>query len=495
MKNRVIVAIVWTIIVTPCGVGDAKDKHDVVEKAPENQQQSSHFNIHIFLKMQDPRQAAVLMLEDARKHGVDIDAIPQRDVTPGRIRLPYATIEPTEGDRSFVEAIPRSESKSEVSDELMCVVQFSRFCSVRETAGILSLGVRLFRPLHTHGRIAKIPADQLETLLTLPYVKWIGPYLPSYKYNASYNYDYDWYFSVSAFIEDEDIIRADLMAIGVEISMRRGRYTTIKMTDEKLVELASIWWVEKIHQSPRTRNFHDSGTESKKSEKKYKFSKYIEMDDPKEAAKLMIEDAQADSIDINRRSQRWFPPTPIAFRSGSQQPKINNQELLQQLSKGDIPTAVGGTDAVCVFQIRRMMSIREWSRILSAGVKIYGALTGHGRIARIPVDQIEFIASQPAIGWCDFYRPEYKYRHDLQGGERISFNVVSLCGRSDDFESDLVNIGIKINNSWPGVYNVIMSTDDVGKVAELWWVREISPVTYDEYEKRSGNDNVGPVGR
>jgi hypothetical protein len=244
------IIVLFSLLLSPMGVGDAKQKRDVLQEAPENRQQSSFFNIHTYLKMEDPRRAAILMLEDARKHGVDIDAVRQRDVVPGRIRLPYATIEPDSNDSSFVEAVSRSQDQSGEPKELMCIIQFSRFCSVRETAGILSLGVRFFMPLHTYGRIAKIPADQLETLLDLPYVIWIGPYLPSYKYNINYDFDFDWDIEVFAFIDDEEVIRADLEEIGAEVSGQHRRHATVRLSRETLEAVANIWWVEKIYQSP-----------------------------------------------------------------------------------------------------------------------------------------------------------------------------------------------------------------------------------------------------
>lgn len=216
--------------------------------------QTQHFNIHKFYKMEDPKQAAVLLLEDAQKHGIDIDAIPLREFEPGPIRAPFAKIVPKEGDRSFIEMVSRSENKTEIPEEMVCIIQFSRSYSVKEIAGVLSLGVRLLSPVFTCGRIAKIPTNQLETVQDLPFVRWLGPYLPSYKYDQNRIYDYSWYFSVTAFIEDDVVIRKDLSAIDVEITTRRGRYTTIMLREEQLSTLANIWWVEKIYQSPRRQD-------------------------------------------------------------------------------------------------------------------------------------------------------------------------------------------------------------------------------------------------
>jgi hypothetical protein len=251
-------AALSVLILSHMSLVDAKDSKGVVSAGAEKHQQPPEFNIHKYYKMADPQKAAVLLLEDAQKHGIDIDAIPQREIKKGPIKVPYAKIEPIDGDKSFVETISKSVNKALSSGELVCIIQFSRAPSVREIASVLSLSVRYFTPLHTNSRIVKIPVEQLTTVANLPFVRWVGPYLPSYKYDERRKYDYSWYFSITAFIEDDDVIKRDLAAIGVEVTMRQGRYTSIRLTEEQINTLANIWWVERIYQSPRWKRGKES---------------------------------------------------------------------------------------------------------------------------------------------------------------------------------------------------------------------------------------------
>jgi hypothetical protein len=211
----------------------------------------------------------------------------------------------------------------------------------------------------------------------------------------------------------------------------------------------------------------------KEQKRRFNRKKYTNMTNPKEAAEAMIRDAEANGIDVDRKHQNWFEPSPIVFRSGERHPEVDNREFLQRVAQGSVPTLVGESDAICFFQYQRTMSVREWSTILSLGVKVYSRLVGRCYIARVPVSQIKALTEQPAIGWCGFYLPEYKYRHDLPAGKDIWFYVVSLAGRSTDFESDLAEIGIKIESSWPGGYTVKLSSSDVARVASFWWVMDI----------------------
>jgi hypothetical protein len=209
--------------------------------------------------------------------------------------------------------------------------------------------------------------------------------------------------------------------------------------------------------------------------RRFNLKKYWSMTNPKEAAEAMIRDAEANGIDVDRTPQNWFEPTPVVFKSGERNPEVDNGAFLQRVAQGSVPTLVGKSDAICFFQYQRTMSVREWSTILSLGVKVYSTLIGRCFIARVPVSQIKALTEQPAIGWCGFYLPEYKYDHNLPTDEVISFIVESLAGRSTEFASDLSHLGVDVETSWPGGYLVKMSTSVVDSVAQLWWVREIYP--------------------
>jgi hypothetical protein len=223
--------------------------------------------------------------------------------------------------------------------------------------------------------------------------------------------------------------------------------------------------------------------DQEKQKRKYDLNKYFRMANPKEAAQQMVRDAEADGIDVDRTPQNWFEPTPVDFPSGPENPKMDNREFLRRVAQDTILTPVGESEAICFFQCRRTMSVREWSTILSLGVKIYSTLGGGCFIARMPISQIEVLAEQPAIGWCDFYLPRYKYRHDLPAGEDVSFLIHSLAGRSAEFMSDLTSVGVVVESSWPGGYQVRMPTSSVEKIAQLWWVKEIYPSQHSEPEE------------
>jgi hypothetical protein len=385
----------------------------------------------------------------------------------------------------------------------MCIIQFSRFCSVRETAGILALGVRFFTPLHTYGRIAKIPADQLETLLNLPYVIWIGPYLPSYKYNTNQNFDFDWGFMVKAFIEDEDVIRTDLNAIGVAISVQRGRYVSVKLTPESLATLARVWWVESIHQSPRVSPDRDSGAqrtrtgicllcamilfderpahnqeqledtaETHTENARFSTRCYYKMNDPRKAAVLMLRDARQKGIDIDAIPSSEFRTGPIRIPYGKINPDENDRSFVETVTAND--TASISTEfAMCIIQFERRCSLRELADILSLGISIYCGLPPNAEIAKVPIRQLSTLTELPYIKWVGPYKPSYKHRPGAIYDPDVSFDIVSFIEDGTIMTSDLNAIGVDVKSHYGYNITVRMMPDKVAEVAQLWWVKKI----------------------
>jgi hypothetical protein len=206
------------------------------------------------------------------------------------------------------------------------------------------------------------------------------------------------------------------------------------------------------------------------------------MENPIEAAHIMIADATADGINVDRTPRNWLGPTAVSFRSGSELPKDNNQEILDLVRVGDVPTPVGNGEAMCFFQYLRTMSIREFSNILSLGIKIYCAIPGRSYIAKVPINRIENLIEHPAVGWVDFYLPRYKYNHNMKIDRNSRYVVMSLNGRSKEYENDLVEIGVEILGSWPGIYEISLSDGQVVELAKLWWIKEIYESLADEVE-------------
>ncbi len=222
---------------------------DIQEMDSSKRQPEWASKLREYYRMKDPKAAAKLMLEDAAARGIDADWNPRPyQWRPGAILVPSGGFTPPEGERSFVDSVAALLSRGVAQGDTVCLLQFERSVSLREIATMMSMGVRFLRE-PSDPNIVKLPLTLVQAVHDLPYVRWMGPYLPSYKYKHHSQYDSDHPFTVLILEDDEEMIQKDVASIGGTITFYgAGHHVTMRMPASQISALARFWWVEEIYQ-------------------------------------------------------------------------------------------------------------------------------------------------------------------------------------------------------------------------------------------------------
>jgi hypothetical protein len=205
---------------------------------------------------------------------------------------------------------------------------------------------------------------------------------------------------------------------------------------------------------------------------------YFRMDNPREAARLLLLEAQERSVDIDLLYSFTLPPRKIEFPSGlvvdpRDSPKENFVRSLKSLP-GYV--SVGVDEIICVVRLSRSLSIRNAAELLSLGLKIYDQGPAHCLIARVPLSSIQSLVELQYIDWISEFKTEYKYNPKVQFGAGKPILVESIMDGNDALRADFRQTGARVKSyspSLPRLYEVAMDSLDIDALASLWWVKII----------------------
>jgi hypothetical protein len=115
--------------------------------------------VHIdeYFVLDNPREASRLLLEEAAIAQLDVDRGYQPKPNDTML-LGSGTAAPNFSDRSLVERAAVLTSQGAPDQEIICLVKMSRYPSIRETANIMALGVRIYRGIPYYTYIVRVNA-------------------------------------------------------------------------------------------------------------------------------------------------------------------------------------------------------------------------------------------------------------------------------------------------------------------------------------------------
>jgi hypothetical protein len=194
------------------------------------------------------------MLADARALGLDVNRRVPATKPPNRISVYSGEFRTEEGDDSYVRQIVAQFEAGEIDSTVVCFVQGHWHWSIQETAEVLQLGVRIYASHARLASVARVPVMQLDHLLGLPQVRWIGEFKPEHKYRESDPFPTGDQFAdaliVESLVGDSEECREDLARIGARIiRAEEDRYFAL-VAPEKIRSLAELWWVNLITCQP-----------------------------------------------------------------------------------------------------------------------------------------------------------------------------------------------------------------------------------------------------
>jgi hypothetical protein len=177
----------------------------------------SRVNIEEYMKLPDPEEAGRLLLEEAQLAGVDVDKV-WEGPRLGTIRLGVGST-PVPKSSELLTRSRELLAAGDSSPEMICMVKMYRYPTYRALAAIMSDGIRIYRSIPHYSYIVRASADDVVHLSNNPLVEWIGELRPDQKYPQDQTWDSEW-------------------AI---------------VSPDKIDEIARLWWVQWLWQSPRPK--------------------------------------------------------------------------------------------------------------------------------------------------------------------------------------------------------------------------------------------------
>lgn len=239
-------------------VAKAKDKP---RYSPPQNGKGGRIDIEQYYRIDDPKEAARILLEEAKLAQVDID---QRwdGAERNEIRLGSGPMVPDKNDKRFLEKAARQASSSETDTETICVIKCNRVLTIRETADMMNQGIRLYRGAPFFAYFAKVPASAALYLQEFEAVDWVGEFTPEMKYNRRTQFVRDRVNMVYSLAGDRQDLREDLESLGCTVidsgnhGLMHHRYDfyVVKIDPDRVGDIASLWWVQEIYQTLREQN-------------------------------------------------------------------------------------------------------------------------------------------------------------------------------------------------------------------------------------------------
>ncbi|HET6347903.1 MAG TPA: hypothetical protein VFH88_02360 [Candidatus Krumholzibacteria bacterium] len=223
--------------------------------APPSQYGSGYVNVVEYLMMDDPRQAAEILLKEAAMAHVDVDR-PGASEPHDEIRLPSGTFVPREDDDRFMRWVNAEIAAGRADEDTVCLVKMRRVPSIRELADIMKSGVRVYKDIQYYTYISRVPLAVAQMLRNNPLVEWIGFFSSDSKVLAGSSLVEGLPVTVHSLVQDSDELRSDLSRAGAKVDRYResiGRGATdfeytITIDPSRINQVTSLWWVYLVYQ-------------------------------------------------------------------------------------------------------------------------------------------------------------------------------------------------------------------------------------------------------
>ncbi len=207
---------------------------------------------------------------------------------------------------------------------------------------------------------------------------------------------------------------------------------------------------------------------------------YFEIRDPREAAKLFVEEAALAGLDLDARGED-FTEEPVTG--------AYNNQAAEAASRGPERIQLNGAQSSeaqdtiwCIVKLRWRWSVHEAASVLARGVKVRASSSSRGFLAAVPGDQMAFLLNCPFVQWVVRYTGAMKIRpyYDFPDWPVI-VEVVSLVPLKSGFREQLMEVGVEVLHEYEGEYGsgfrVMATGAQIALMAELEWVDAIESIS------------------
>ncbi|MGA2606382.1 MAG: CARDB domain-containing protein [Terriglobia bacterium] len=206
------------------------------------------------LLMANPAELARLLRERAIQEGVDIYAVPELEhPTDYAVHTERGSFFPQEGNNDIPAGRPQGEVVKGSEHLSPYIVQFARPVSSDEWLSLMELGGRPIGPLSSEAIVYLIPDSAVTDLTGLPFVRWVGAWMPEYKLNPDTIGRGKPLIYVKPLGCDEPEYLSDLKSLGFGSASEvagAGLYT-ITASDADVQRISRLWWVKAIFRAPQ----------------------------------------------------------------------------------------------------------------------------------------------------------------------------------------------------------------------------------------------------
>jgi hypothetical protein len=459
-----------------------------------------------YFKMDNPREAAELLRKHAISQGKNLDAplwVPSKYKPEAPLRqIPVwsGSIDTERPNQKFAQEMEQLVRHGAGNETVICVLQFHVEMSLNDIIVLMQKDVQIYDSLRGFAFVVSVKARQVGFLMDEPQITWIGLYEPSYKYRSDDIREGLWPLAVVSLDGDRAEFRQDLARLGITgIRYMPSLHLYGFLADSNVIDdLAHLWWVKRIEQTTRwieedsargSREGSDNegggpvlaGGRSDKSHIVY--SEYYKMDNPVEAAELLRKRAIELGRDLDapiwvpskyKPTKRVVGPHKVLVPSGTIDTDQPNDTFAQDMEQV-VSDGTGNQTVICIVQFHEEMSLNDLIALMRENIRIYAPLPGFAFVVALKAHQVNPLMAQPQIAWVGAYKVSYKYRSDEIREGVWPLAAYSLDGDRPEFREDLTRLGIvDIHYSkWRDGYSFRADSSIVGKLAELWWVKQI----------------------
>lgn len=233
--------------------GGAKTKPRYV--APKDGQ-AGRIDVEQYLRIDDPQEAARLLLEESKLAQLDMD---EKCQSPARQTVFLGTGPRTvdKKDRRLADRASSLVDRGHPNTPIICVLKMSRELTIRETANLMSMGIRLYRSIPYYAYIARVTALQATQLESAFPLESMIELRPEDKYLSSRQFEREFPITVYSLVGDRPECRDDLKRLGGEVLGNGidGLYHhewelyDVRIDPARVKDIAALWWVQMISQS------------------------------------------------------------------------------------------------------------------------------------------------------------------------------------------------------------------------------------------------------
>jgi hypothetical protein len=206
---------------------------------------------------------------------------------------------------------------------------------------------------------------------------------------------------------------------------------------------------------------------------------YFELDNPREASRLLLEEAAIAQRDVDRVDQTK-PNDTMMLGSGTAAPNFSDRSLVERAAE---LTSQGAPDQefICLLKMSRYPGIRETANIMALGVRIYRGIPYYTYIERVNAATVPSLLDLDPVVWIGELTPELKYPQDKTFYPGGFFHVFSLVGDTPECRADLAELGAtilttgrttRVSYEWEK-YVINVDVSRISDLAQLWWVHFI----------------------